>query len=175
MADGNRNLVGGPIRVALALLVAAAMGSVGAHAQHSHGATQAIKPLISVVEAHALARAGAIVLIDIRTPEEWKETGVPATAHAITMHQDPRAFTEKLLAAMEGDRTRPVALICRTGNRSSNLRAEMRRAGFANVADVGEGMAGSRHGKGWLKSGLPIRPGSQATAPPAVEQKAPPK
>jgi rhodanese-related sulfurtransferase len=160
------------IAFTLLFVFAAATSSPTLHAQQAQGAPAALKPLIPVAEAHARARSGEIVLVDIRTPEEWKETGVPESAHAITMHQDPRAFTQKILAAMGGDRTRPVALICRTGNGSSNLLAQMRRAGFTNVADVGEGMGGSRHGKGWLKSGLPVRPGSRAGAAPAVEQKA---
>lgn len=152
--------------------VAATMWGGAAQGQQTQGAVVILKQIIPVAEAHERSRKGEIVLVDIRTPEEWKETGVATTAHAITMHQDPRSFRQQLLAAMGGDRTRPVALICRTGNRSSNLQAEMRRAGFTNVADVGEGMAGSRHGKGWLKSGLPVRSGSQAAAGPVLDQKA---
>lgn len=163
------------IQLAIALCLAFASAGPSAHAQQAQSATTALKPLIPVAEAHARARAGEIVLVDIHTPDEWKETGVPASAHAITMHQDPRAFTQKLLAVMGGDRTRPVALICRTGNRSSNLQAEMRKAGFTRVVDVGEGMAGSRHGKGWLKSSLPIRRGVDVTSAPVLDEKAAPK
>lgn len=169
----NRSLIG--LLGMLAAAVALAPGTARAQQAHAQAAAVILKPVIPVGEAHARAQAGEIVLVDIRTPEEWKETGVPATAHAITMHQDPRRFVQQVLAAMGGDRTRPVALICRTGNRSSILQAEMRRAGFTNVADVGEGMAGSRHGKGWLKSGLPIRTGGQVTAAPAIAQTAAPK
>jgi rhodanese-related sulfurtransferase len=169
----NRSLIG--LLGMLAAAVPLAPGTAPAQQAHAQAATVVLKPVIPVGEAHARAQAGEIVLVDIRTPEEWKETGVATSAHAITMHQDPRRFTQQVLAVMGGDRTRPVALICRTGNRSSNLQAEMRRAGFTNVADVGEGMAGSRHGKGWLKSGFPVRTGSQATAQPAIQHKATPK
>jgi rhodanese-related sulfurtransferase len=117
-------------------------------------------------EAHAKASAGEIVLVDIRTPEEWAETGVPASAYAITLNQEPSALVAKLKAVMAGDPTRPLALICRTGNRSSRLQAELQKAGFTNVVDVGEGMAGSSHGQGWLKSGLPRRTGASIPAGP---------
>lgn len=123
---------------------------------------------LSVADAHRKAQAGEVVLVDIRTSEEWRETGVATSAHAISMHQDPRAFFKGLDAALGGDRSRPVALICRTGNRSSSLQSELRRAGYTNVIDVSEGMAGSRAGPGWLKVGLPVRKGASVMAAPQV-------
>lgn len=150
-------------KMAAVMVAAVASLSIGAvSAQQSRPA------MLSVADAHRKAQAGEVVLVDIRTPEEWKETGVATTAHAISMHQDPRAFLKGLDAAMGGDRSRPVALICRTGNRSSNLQAELRRAGYTNVIDVSEGMAGSRAGHGWLKAGLPVRKGANVTAAPQV-------
>ena len=150
-------------RILAAMLVAiAAFGIGAASAQQSRPA------MLAVGDAHRKAQAGEVVLVDIRTPEEWKETGVATSAHAISMHQDPRAFLRGLDAALGGDRSRPVALICRTGNRSSQLQAELRRAGYTNVIDVSEGMAGSRAGQGWLKAGLPARKGASVTAVPQV-------
>lgn len=163
------------MRVAVAVaFVFASAGAVAVVGQQSRSSA-VVPPVMAPSEAHVKARAGEIVLVDIRTPEEWKETGVPASAHAITMHQEPRAFVKQLLAAMGGDNTRPVALICRTGNRSSTLQAELRKAGFSNVVDVAEGMAGGRNGKGWLKTSLPTRPGVMASAPPALDQYAGPQ
>ncbi len=112
---------------------------------------------MSAAEAHAKALAGEITLIDVRTPDEWKETGVPASAHTITMHQAGPQFLAQLDAVLGGDRTKPVAVICRTGNRTSSLVGPMRQVGYQNVIDVSEGMAGGRNGAGWAKSGLPIR------------------
>ncbi len=114
---------------------------------------QAMTPL----EAHTRAASGEIVLLDIRTPEEWRETGVPASAQAITMHQDAAKFFAALEAVTKGDRTKPLALICRTGNRSAALQVELAKAGYTNVTDVAEGVVGGRHGAGWLKAGLPVK------------------
>lgn len=120
---------------------------------------------MTATEAHAAALSGNVVLVDIRTAGEWKETGIPAAAHAIDMYEGPQAFTAKLLKITGGDPTRRIALICRTGNRSATLQAHLSKAGFTNVVDVAEGVAGGRSGRGWLKHGLPTRPASMASTP----------
>lgn len=104
--------------------------------------------------AWAKAQAGEILLIDIRTPPEWRETGVPQGAKRLDM-TDPR-FLDRLLELVKGDRSAPIALICRTGNRSGYVVQQLRSLGFSQVYDVPEGMAGSRAGPGWLRRGLPI-------------------
>ncbi|QGU33798.1 rhodanese-like domain-containing protein [Thermochromatium tepidum] len=109
---------------------------------------------LSPEEALTKARSGEILLIDIRTPEEWRETGVPAEAHRIDM-TDPR-FIERLLQTMGGNRSAPIALICRTGNRSGYVQQQLRKLGFSQVYDVPEGVLGNRLGPGWIRRGLPI-------------------
>jgi rhodanese-related sulfurtransferase len=128
--------------------------------------------IMSARAAHEAALAGDVVLVDIRTPEEWRETGIPASAHAIDTQMEPRAFLQRLDVTAVGDRTRRIALICRTGNRSSYLQTQLTRAGYTNIVDVAEGVAGSRSGSGWLKAGLPVRPGREASLPPSTLQKA---
>lgn len=110
---------------------------------------------MSAAQAHAKASSGEILLLDIRTPEEWARTGIGAPAHPLNMG-DPR-FLEKLTALTDGDRGKPIALICAVGGRSSYLQRILARAGYPNVADVAEGMLGSRDGPGWVRSGLPLR------------------
>lgn len=124
--------------------------------------------VVSAAEAHSRATKGEVVLVDVRTADEWNETGLPASGHALTMHQEPRIFLQRLTQLMGSDRTKPVAIICRTGNRTTMLQAELRKAGFTNVINVAEGMVGGPHGQGWIKTGLPIRPGTASASPPAV-------
>jgi rhodanese-related sulfurtransferase len=81
--------------------------------------SEALQPVMSARESHAKAAAGELVLIDIRSPEEWRETSVPASAHAITMHQDHKTFMMQLGTATGGMREKHVALICATGGRSA--------------------------------------------------------
>ena len=110
--------------------------------------------VLSPAETLQRVGAGEIVLIDVRRPEEWAATGIAAGAVPIDM-RDP-AFGTKLDAALGGDRSAPVALICHSGVRSRVVAEAMHRAGFTDVYDVGEGMAGSVLGPGWLRSGLPV-------------------
>lgn len=113
--------------------------------------------IMSAADAHAKAAKGEITLVDVRTPDEWKQTGVPASAHTITMHQPGPQLLQQLDAALGGDRSKPLAIICRTGNRTGSLAGPLQKAGYTNVIDVSEGVAGSRAGQGWFKAGLPVR------------------
>lgn len=107
----------------------------------------------------SLAAAGEILLVDIRTPEEWRASGVAAPAHPLDM-RDP-AFPAKLQALMAANPGRPVALICATGGRSGFASGKLAEYGMSGVIDVSEGMFGSAAGPGWLKRGLPVRPHDQ--------------
>lgn len=116
--------------------------------------------LLAAPEALTRAQAGQLTIIDIRTPQEWRQTGVVPGAKRVDMYMagGPAAFLSGVLEATGGDKSAPVALICRTGNRSSKAVAFLRSQGFTNIIDIGEGMAGSGNGPGWLKRGLPVEP-----------------
>lgn len=110
----------------------------------------------SVSEAYDLASAGHILLIDIRRPDEWRDTGLPQGALPIDMRSDD--FTAALIKAAGTDMTKPIALICARGVRSARLANRLSQAGFINVVDVPEGMLGSSAGPGWLAANLPVEP-----------------
>jgi rhodanese-related sulfurtransferase len=111
---------------------------------------------LTAPEALEKARAGEITLIDIRTPAEWRQTGV--ASGALTIDMTARTFVNELLDAIEGDQNAPVVLICRTGNRTGYTRDALEKMGFTNVSHVPEGMAGSAAGPGWVRRGLPVDP-----------------
>lgn len=113
---------------------------------------------LSAPQALQMAQAGQLTIIDIRTPQEWRQTGVVPGAKRVDMYiaGGPAAFLGGILDAVGGDKSAPVALICRTGNRTSKAAAFLRAQGFTNLVDIGEGMAGSGKGPGWLKRGLPV-------------------
>ena len=111
---------------------------------------------MSAPDALAAADRGEIVLVDIRTRGEWKQTGLAKPALAISMHE--AGFVRNLARALGGNRASPVALICATGGRSAHMQHILATAGFTNVIDVSEGMIGSGAGPGWLRRGLPIKP-----------------
>ena len=109
---------------------------------------------ISVTQAHEMAVAGEIVLIDIRRPDEWQATGSPASGHRLDMRRED--FTQALAELTGGARDARVALICARGVRSSRLTNRLTEAGFSNIIDVPEGMLGSGAGPGWIREGLPV-------------------
>lgn len=110
---------------------------------------------ITAREAASLAQQGEILLLDVRTPQEWQETGVPAPAVLLNMHDaDFLAQFDELVTQAAG---RPVALICDAGERTGWLTGALEARGYRNLMDVVEGMGGSRHGPGWLERGLPLR------------------
>ena len=116
------------------------------------------EPDLSAPAAAARAQSGKLTLIDIRTPPEWKETGVATGARQVNMlhPQGAAGFVEQLLGELKGDRNAPIALICRTGNRTTQVQRYLQSVGFTQVYNIKEGMAGSGSGPGWIKRGLPV-------------------
>jgi rhodanese-related sulfurtransferase len=115
-------------------------------------------PTLTAPQASDQAHAGTLTLIDIRTPQEWRQTGVAVGAVRIDMH-DPQGadgFAAAVLAQVGGDRDAPIALICRSGNRSTRMQQELEARGFTHVYNVKEGMTGSDAGPGWIKRDLPV-------------------
>ena len=117
-------------------------------------------PSLTAPAANDQVKAGTLTLIDIRTPAEWRQTGVAVGAARINMSnpKGPDGFAEAVLAQVGGDHNAPIALICRTGNRSAAMQQALEARGFTRVYNVTEGMAGSGAGPGWIKRGLPIEP-----------------
>lgn len=116
--------------------------------------------LLTADEAARRAEAGAITVIDVRSPGEWRRTGTPPGAMRITINDPDGAagFLRRVDAAMGGHRDRPIALICARGSRSARAQDLLTRNGFTNVHNVAEGMLGNRDEPGWIARGLPVTP-----------------
>lgn len=119
------------------------------------GAGEAV---LSPPAASAGVAAGRLTLVDLRTPAEWRETGVPAGAQRVDYRnrKDDAAFVAAIRALVGGDKDAPLAVICRSGRRSAEARALLLAHGFRDVADVSEGMQGGPAGPGWIQRGLPV-------------------
>ena len=117
-------------------------------------------PTLAAPEAYAQAQAGQLTLIDIRRPDEWRQTGVARDAVRINMAhpQGPAGFVQQVTAEVGGDKNAPVGLICRTGNRTTHMQRALQEAGFTQVYNIKEGMVGSGAGPGWIARGLPVEP-----------------
>ena len=107
--------------------------------------------------AWQMVQRGEIVVLDVRTPSEWAMTGLPRDSHGINVKD--RDFVAQARGAVLGDLDHPFAVICRTGQRSSEAASMLEKAGFTHVFDIKEGMLGKEGaGDGWLKRGLPTDP-----------------
>ena len=114
--------------------------------------------LLSASKAWLMAKGGEITIVDVRSRAEWRRTGVPEGARKVTIHnqEGEKGFIREMTRALDGDRGRPIALICARGNRSKRAFNILEKAGFTQVYNVGEGMLGRGYAKGWIQSGLPI-------------------
>lgn len=107
--------------------------------------------LVSPAEAAKLVADGKAVLVDVREPAEWRDTGVAAPAVLLAKSDfdgaqaDWKPFLEKAGAAKD----QTIILYCRSGNRSGKVAAALAEKGY-KVANAG----GLRD---WTAAGLPTR------------------
>lgn len=110
---------------------------------------------MSAPDALSEVQAGTMVLLDIRTPQEWKDTGIASVAIPLTMHN--KGFLDGFQKIVEDNPGKKIGIICATGMRSQWLQAELAKRGLAPVIDVSEGMMGNKSGPGWIARGLAIK------------------
>ena len=97
----------------------------------------------------AAAHADGATVIDVREPGEYVGGHVPG-AVLVPMGQLPSRTSEL-------DRSRPVYVICASGNRSGAMTDYLRRAGFDAWSVAGGTSA-------WVRSGRPVVLGTRARA-----------
>ena len=97
-------------------------------------------------------KAKGVPVIDIRTPMEWKTTGIIDGAHKVTFFNERG---EPLLADwffevghLIKDKKEPIILYCAHANRSKSLGKGMSQMGFENVYELEGGIE-----NGWIKKG----------------------
>lgn len=111
-------------------------------------------PAVDVRQALERQRAGTSILVDVRTPEEWAETGTPKGAVRIDMTSD--TFVVQLDALRKANPGKDIDLICRTASRSSYVQRALAASGWKGLVNVRGGMAGSPEGIGWIDAKLPL-------------------
>ena len=87
---------------------------------------------VSVDEAQRLWQNKEAILIDVRTPAEYRDGHIPGVANI------PLDELEKRIGEIPKDKK--VVLICRTGNRSAQGTKLLRSKGFSNVYNSTSGM-----------------------------------
>lgn len=95
--------------------------------------------LVSPEEMQTLLELEDVQLIDVRTPEEFKEGNIP-TAQNIDYNSP--TFDEDITKL---DKTKPVILYCKSGGRSAKCAKKMEEAGFVKVYDLDGGISKWQH------------------------------
>lgn len=105
----------------------------------------AVQSTLQIVPAALAARLrvdDSLQLLDVREPAEWQDAHIPGD-RLIPLHALPERLHEL-------DWRRPVAVYCRSGERSSVATSVLERAGFAEVANLAGGILA------WVQDGLPV-------------------
>lgn len=111
-------------------------------------------------ELASLVSSG-VPVIDVRTAQEWEETGIVPGSHLLTFFDergkaDPGAWLEK--AKIVAQPAKPVVVICRSGNRTKAVSQFLSQQGYGKVYNVKYGI------RGWAKEGRQVAPAAPALA-----------
>ena len=97
---------------------------------------------IDVYPDKAMLETSEMVIVDIRLEDEWKQTGIVPGSKCITFFDERGSYdAEKFLADMDslGGKDQLIGLICRTGNRTSQVANFMHQEGY-NVKNLAGGV-----------------------------------
>lgn len=100
---------------------------------------------VDVAEFSKAISDTSYVVLDVRTPAEHAEGHIPGTHFNIDVLED--SFTELALKMLAKDK--PVALYCRSGNRSKNAARILAEKGY-QVLELGTGF------RGWTAAGQEV-------------------
>lgn len=129
--------------------VASSSETTGASAEDGGGSSISGISTISAAEAAAIAADPPedLVVLDVRTPEEYAEGHLEG---AVLVDFYDADFADQL-AALDPDA--PYLVYCRSGNRSGQALSVMEQLGFSSVVDVDGGIVA------WADAGLPVTTG----------------
>lgn len=99
---------------------------------------------VSPLQATLLLNRDDALVIDVREAGEWASGHIPNARH-IALGQ-----LEKRISEIEKFKTRPLIVICQTGNRSSSACGKLKKLGFEKVFNLAGGFAA------WREAGLPM-------------------
>jgi phage shock protein E len=124
----------------IAVLTLAALGIAGCS---STGAT--IETVSPSAAAETISdEATEVIVLDIRTPEEFSEGIIEGAMNIDFYESDFAAQLDSL------DKDASYVVYCRSGNRSEQALPTFQELGFADVSEIDGGIAA------WYNEGLPI-------------------
>ncbi|MBK9052685.1 MAG: rhodanese-like domain-containing protein [Chloroflexi bacterium] len=103
----------------------------------------AIQQLSPAELKERLRNKESLIMLDVRTPEEYKHEGHIAGARLMPLSVVP-------VRSNELPHDTPIVCVCRSGSRSQVACESLRKQGFTNVANMSGGMMA------WRRAGLPV-------------------
>lgn len=93
-----------------------------------------------------------VPLYDVRRPEEWRQTGIVPGSQPLTFIDGSGRPNPELLRRIEAEvaKDAPIAVICRTGNRTDALARELAGLGYTRIYNVRDGIVR------WIAEGNPV-------------------
>ena len=117
---------------------------------------------ISPTKAWINAKENKMIIIDVRTVNEWKETGIIPESMLINMHDsnfsEKKDFLKEIEEVIHSQPQKQIAIICASGGRSSLTSNALISKGYKNIYNVSGGILGKNNENlpGWLSLSLPI-------------------
>jgi rhodanese-related sulfurtransferase len=140
-----------PISPALLLAAAALLALFAAAPVRGQDAKKEKEPegaeKISIERFEEMRKAKDVVVLDVRTPEEFKAGRVPGARNVDVKDE---GFAERLKSL---DKDKTYLVYCRTGRRSNAATATMKELGFAKLYNFAGSMVE------WEKAGKPVEKG----------------
>lgn len=99
---------------------------------------------VNVKEANELLRDHKTVLLDVRTPQEYREEHIKGSILI------PLQELESRLKELPQDRARKMVVYCAVGGRSSRAVRLLKEKGFQNVYNLDGGL------RAWVAAGEPV-------------------
>jgi rhodanese-related sulfurtransferase len=99
---------------------------------------------VGPAEAVQLINRRDAVVLDVRDPAEYK------AGHITNSRNVPESELESRSKELEKVKAKPIIVSCGRGNRSANIAARLRKAGFSEVFSLRGGIAG------WQQANMPL-------------------
>jgi rhodanese-related sulfurtransferase len=111
---------------------------------------------VTTEDLQGLMDRGAVV-VDVRTPEEWKATGLIPGSRPLTYYDSKGQYDQaKWLVGLRGlvkSPNDPVVLVCRSGNRSATVGKMLAKdAGYSQVYHLEKGI------RAWIAESRKLTP-----------------
>jgi molybdopterin/thiamine biosynthesis adenylyltransferase/rhodanese-related sulfurtransferase/molybdopterin converting factor small subunit len=98
----------------------------------------------ALTPAEAVEQKNGLLVIDVRTADEWAQGHIPGALHI------DRGFLEIRVESLAPDRSRPVLVYCQSGVRSLFAAQALRYLGYSDVHSLVGGL------EGWKQQGLEL-------------------